>query len=152
MGTATVAMQPASLREQAAMLAGKAITKEELAKLKEIYPIDLYNEIAKRALPRIAISSKNIWQAVEEIKKLSNSTLNADSELAGQLITALADRYKVDLAKAWHLQQTKGLVANPYSESWELIRGAEIFHFMPETYKVFAALILDTPGTRELAS
>ena len=41
-------------------------------------------------------SSSTLDEAVEKIKKASNESINNDTEIAGELIKALADKYKME--------------------------------------------------------
>ncbi len=136
--------QPISLKEQAAAIKGKSINKEELAKLKAEFSEDIYNPIAKKALPNIvkSIKANNIWEAVTDIKRLSNDTLNSDPELAGQLINKLADQYKIDFNKLLILSRNPSIL-------WNNIQGAEHTHFVSDTYINFAAEVLNTPGAKQ---
>ena len=144
------AMQPASLKKQATTVVAENIDKAELAKLKNLYDENFYNEIAKKALPHIAKSEKNIWEAVKVIKQLSNDTLNADVGLAGQLINILAEQYTIDFAKVYHRAKVQFWAPKRLSIDEIIFSDKGTIHiFGPETYILFAVDVLDTPGSRE---
>lgn len=144
--------QPTSLKEKAAAIVSESIKKAELEELKKQLPEDVYNIIAKKALSNIAKSSTadDIWQAVKEIKKLSNEELDSDTELAGNIIEALAEneKYKNNFNKLYRMVNLSE--QHPGSPIyWDDLQGEEPNYFTEDAYIKFAAQVLDTSGAHE---
>ena len=137
--------EPISLKDQSVssvadlVIAGK-ITPE---KLKTQVPEELYIPIIKKVILHTAKSAKNLDEALQRIKELSNAEIDADSEFAGEVIQKLADQFKQDINKKLLEGQRLSSGQLPTEET---VKNAQ---FLPMTYEIFVASQLDTPGAVE---
>ncbi len=142
-------LQPKSLTEASVDATVKLVLNgsKTLAELQSTLPRELYDKIYARAKPGITAklvsliqSSSTLDEAVEKIKKASNESINNDTEIAGELIKALADKYKMEFNLA-----AQQVVRADLSQEDQKDLAKEI-SWGDEDYLVFVVSRLKTPG------